>query len=342
MVSLRRWFNSIQIYTKKLWLIIILLVAFKLFLCSFQMMFILPDDSKIDDALMFRLAQNIDAGNWLGEYNWLTLSKHSFYALWLAILSWLGINVIVGGQMLYAFCCIIFLCATKPLFKHNASRLLIFTGLLYLPQSYAEYTLRIYRDNIYTSLVIIGMSALLGAFIRYKEKPQKVIVYEIIAGISLGAAWLTHEDNILLIPFIAVTIGIYFLLVLLNKHVKQKAIKLIQLLVPVMLIASMLGGWVYMNKAHYGRYIISDYTSSEFQDAVGAMIRACPEEQDRYEVLPYSTRMQLYEVSPAFKTLQPYLESNSMYTRYGDAERRYLNPSTIQWTIREAAQSAGH
>ena len=64
-----------------LWALALVGVAVKLLLCSFQLIVASPDLTPIDDTVMFNLAQSITAGNWLGEYDWLTLGKHSFYAL---------------------------------------------------------------------------------------------------------------------------------------------------------------------------------------------------------------------------------------------------------------------
>ena len=36
-----------------------------------------------------------------GEYDWLTLGKHSFYALWLAFLNLLHVNIVVGLSLIH-------------------------------------------------------------------------------------------------------------------------------------------------------------------------------------------------------------------------------------------------
>ena len=120
-----------------------------------------------------RLAKSISAGNWLGEYDWLTLGKHSFYALWLAFLNLLHVNIVVGGQALFAVSCLVLLAALKPVMRTNWGRLFVFAVTLYTPASWAENTLRVYRDNIYPSLVLLALAGLLGAFTRFREKPLR-------------------------------------------------------------------------------------------------------------------------------------------------------------------------
>ena len=120
-----------------MWLLAAFLIAVKLVLTSFQLMIASPDLSPIDDTLMFQLARNITAGQWLGEYNWLTLSKHSFFALWLAVVHMLGVNFLVAGQALYAAACALLLSAIRPLVKSCAARLCVFAAVLYTPATWS-------------------------------------------------------------------------------------------------------------------------------------------------------------------------------------------------------------
>ena len=327
---------------KVLWAAALLLAAFKIFLCKYQMMLASPELSPIDDTLMFDLANSIVKGEWLGEYNWLTLGKHSFYALWLAVLHLLGINVLVGGQLLYAAACLVLFAAVKPLFKHGWARLAFYGLILFFPVSWAEYTLRIYRDNIYPSLVLMLFSAVLGAFVRFDEKAGKAVPYLLVAGFSGGAAYLTHEDNILLLPFLLVGAAFYLLFLFRSPEVKQKARKALQLLVPAAICLLCVCLWCGMNLAHYGRFIVSDYTSPEFEAAVGAMARACPEDQERYLMIPRTTRLALYEVSPTLATIEPYMESPDIYGGYGDPSDKEIFSGGFHWAFRRAAQAAGY
>ena len=325
-----------------LWMLALGLFAVKLFLCSFQLMYASPDLSPIDDTLMVNLAKSIAEGNWLGEYNWLTLGKHAFFAFWLAFLSTFGINFLIGGQVLFALSCFALLCAIKPLFKTNLARLFVFTIVLFTPASWAEYTLRVYRDNIYPALVLLALCGILGAFVRIKEPPRAAIWYYVLTGFSLGAAWLCHEDNALLLPFIIVATLVYLLALFLGKGITRRGARLLQLCVPAALFALCIGGWSAANYAHYGRFIVSDFTASEFQNAMGALSRAYPEKQERYLLLPRETRLALYEASPTLATIAPYLETVEIYNGYGSVPDQEILSGGIHWAIRNAAGQAGY
>ncbi len=326
---------------RALWIAALMLAALKLLLCSFQLMYASPDLSPIDDTLMVDLAKSIASGQWLGEYNWLTLGKHSFFALWLALLNKLGLNFLIGGQLLFAAAALLLLGALRPLFKTNLARFFVFGIVLWTPASWAEHSLRAYRDNIYPALVLLAFAGLLGAFVRWREAAGRALPFYIAAGLALGAAWLSHEDNALLLPFLLCA-AILYVVFLVSGRAGQLPAKLALLAVPLALWGGCVAAWCGMNQKVYGRFIVSDFTSSEFSDAMGALARACPEDQDRYLLVPRTTRLALYAVSPTFATLEPYLETDDIYNGYGSVPDKEINSGGIHWAIRKAAGLAGY
>ena len=335
-ISLKR-----DISAKFLWGLALAAVAVKLILCSQQLFEAVPLASTIDDGLMMRLATSIREGNWLGEYGYLTLGKHSFFALWLAFLNVLHVNFLVGGQLLYAAACLVLLAAVKPLFCTNAARGLVFLAVLWLPASWAQFTLRVYRDNIYPALVLLALGGLVGAFCRFAQPAKKAVPYYVVAGAALAAAWLCHEDNALLLPFVGCAAAVYLVFLFTSKTAGQKRAKLALLLLPLALWAGGITAWKAMNYRYYGRFIVSDFSQGEFADAMGALTRVAPDAQQRYIPIPYQTRQMLYEISPTFALLQPYIETTHNYERYGLAHRSEFMANGIHWMLREAAANAG-
>ena len=335
-ISLKR-----DISAKFLWGLALAAVAVKLILCSQQLFEAVPLASTIDDGLMMRLATSIREGNWLGEYDYLTLGKHSFFALWLAFLNVLHVNFLVGGQLLYAVACLVLLAAMKPLFCTNAARGLVFLAVLWLPASWAQFTLRVYRDNIYPALVLLALGGLVGAFCRFAQPAKKAVPYYVVAGAALAAAWLCHEDNALLLPFVGCAAAVYLVFLFTSKTAGQKRAKLALLLLPLALWAGGITAWKAMNYRYYGRFIVSDFSQGEFADAMGALTRVAPGAQQRYIPIPYQTRQMLYEISPTLASIQDEIENGDMYSRYGYADKPEFIANGIHWMLREAAANAG-
>ena len=92
----KRWRNILA--WAALFAVFLGLAALKAQLLSLQRITIYPAAAPIDDELMFKTAQSIVDGNWFGAYNWLTLSKHMFFAVWLALLNVLGARLGVRGR----------------------------------------------------------------------------------------------------------------------------------------------------------------------------------------------------------------------------------------------------
>ena len=324
-----------------LWGLALAAAAAKMALCALQLAQATPAFSPIDDTLMFEMARSIREGNWLGEYGYLTLGKHSFFALWLAFLNVLHVNFLVGGQLLYAAACLVLLAAVKPLFCTNAARGLVFLAVLWLPASWAQFTLRVYRDNIYPALVLLALGGLVGAFCRFAQPAKKAVPYYVVAGAALAAAWLCHEDNALLLPFVGCAAAVYLVFLFTSKTAGQKRAKLALLLLPLALWAGGIAAWKAMNYRYYGRFIVSDFSQGEFADAMGALTRVAPGAQQRYIPIPYQTRQMLYEISPTLASIQDEIENGDMYSRYGYADKPEFIANGIHWMLREAAANAG-
>ena len=324
-----------------LWGLAMAAAAAKMALCALQLAQATPAFSPIDDTLMFEMARSIREGNWLGEYGYLTLGKHSFFALWLAFLNVLHVNFLVGGQLLYAAACLVLLAAVKPLFCTNAARGLVFLAVLWLPASWAQFTLRVYRDNIYPALVLLALGGLVGAFCRFAQPAKKAVPYYVVAGVALAAAWLCHEDNALLLPFVGCAAAVYLVFLFTSKTAGQKRAKLALLLLPLALWAGGIAAWKAMNYRYYGRFIVSDFSQGEFADAMGALTRVAPDAQQRYIPIPYQTRQMLYEISPTLASIQDEIENGDMYSRYGYADKPEFIANGIHWMLREAAANAG-
>ena len=136
-------------------------VGIKLILSYGQHVTIYPPLAPIDDDLMFKAAQNIVAGKWICEYGWLTISKHMFFAVWLAFLHMIKVPYMVGNMALWTLASALTVFTFKPVLNKNWQKLFLFLGLLYNPAMSAQYATRIYRDAIFPSLFLMFTAGLI-------------------------------------------------------------------------------------------------------------------------------------------------------------------------------------
>lgn len=325
-----------------LWVVFLGLVFFiiKLVLSRSQNVFLDPDASGLDDMMLYNSAVSITKGEWLGTYNWMTLSKHSFYSLWLAVMHWLHIPALASGQILWGIASFATAFAVFPVLKKKWLSLMLFVFLLFNPASLANpsplgFVSRIYRDNIFPALCLLCVAGMLGAAFRYKEGVSKTIGWFIVAGLAFAACWLCREDGWWLLPFVVIA-SVVILIFIVKDTGKNKVKRIVALCVPFVVLLAGTMSWRAANYANYGRFIISDFSSGEFADAYGALTRVKSSETDSEQVVPSDVREKLYELVPEFAELQPYLESASYLERYGN-----YNAGSFYWALREAAGEAG-
>ena len=314
-------------------------VVVKLVLAYGQHVTIYPPLAPIDDHLMFQAAQNIVAGNWLGKYGWLTISKHMFFAVWLAFLHVVKVPYMVGNMVLWSFACFTAVMAVKPVLNRNWQKLFLFLGLLYNPAMSAQYATRIYRDAVFPSLCLMFTAGVVAVGLRYKEKIGSWLVWLVLYGVSFGCIYLCREDGVWIMPLFAAAFVIIIAVLILDKR-KDILKKAVAMVLPFVLSAAVIGSYCYMNYIHYGRFIVSDFTSSEFKAAYGALASL---QQDNWHPLvsvPEDVREDAYKVSPFFAQLEDNIKSDWIENSWRNLHD--FSSDSFYWALRESVAQEGY
>lgn len=319
------------------------LVGLKLLLAGAQRVYLYPAESPIDDMLMFNAAQAISKGEWLGQYGWLTLSKHTFFSLWLYIMHLLHIPYLLATQLLWAAASLAAALAFAPVVKRRGLGVALFGVLLFNPASVANplpegYITRVYRDAIFPALCLLCIAGMVGFALRRGQRLRRSVVWLLVCGAGLAGAFLTREDGWWLLPFVVAASVVT--LVMMWKE-KIKLLRGVALLLPFAVLAGGMLGWMAQNNKVYGRFIMNDFSTGEFADAYGAMTRIEHANWHPQIAVPRDVREQLYAHVPAFAELEPILESGLFYSKYQGDLGDYSS-GAFYWALREAAQMQGH
>ena len=108
----------LQLNKRAFWCGVAVLVLLRCGLTSFQQAYTWVGGAPLDDELMFRAAQAITAGEWLGAYDYLTLSKAMFFPVWLALLHVLHLPYLVSGAALWCAASLLAAFAFAPLWRN--------------------------------------------------------------------------------------------------------------------------------------------------------------------------------------------------------------------------------
>ncbi|WP_370829161.1 hypothetical protein [Fournierella massiliensis] len=325
------------------WVLVALVVLVKLLMTRFQTVYVWVGGAPLDDELMFRAAQSITAGQWLGAYDWLTLSKHMFFAVWLAVCNLLHLPYLAAGQLLTCGAALACAFAFAPVLRRWKSRFALFALLAFSPAATASFTLRVYRDNIFPGLCMLFFAGLCGYALRCRRPVKQGIGWLVLSGVGLGLAWLIREDGVWLLPFAAAGTLILILTALRDKGSLAKKLGRCALLaVPYGLLAAAILVYSAVNYACYGLFAVSDFSSGSFAAAVGAMSRVKAEEWKPLCSVPTDVRMKLYDAVPELKQLEYWLEEDE------DLQNSFRNPElddyqsgSFYWALRKAAWNEG-
>lgn len=345
-MPLSRLKNRINLSRRAFWVWVAGLVLVRLALTGFQQAYTWVGGAPLDDELMFRAAQSISAGNWLGEYDYLTLSKSMFFPVWLAFLNALHIPYLLGGVGLWCAAALFAAFAFSPLWEKlpagqgRTVTLGLFAALAYLPTSWASYTLRVYRDNIFPALCLLAFAGFSAAALRVLRTDRTPLWPWLLAGgAGLTAGYLNREDaGLFLLPFtVLATLGMLGVAVRRRRWTRV----LVQLL-PYAMLAGGIGIFCALNQAYYGVFTLSDFSGGAFADAMGAMSRVATDAEDPMLSIPADARQKLYEAVPELDCLSYWLEEDpQMINDFRDPELEDYRAGSFYWAIRRAAQYEG-
>ena len=334
-----------------LWAFVVSLSAAKLWLTNWL---VVAGDAhaNFDDAHYLRLAAVIREGGWLGPYNALTLIKGPLYPIWIAAVHLLGIPLLVAQRLLCLAACAVFMVALRGLIARRWILAAIFCVLALEPASYLALTSRVVREGIYPALTLFVLASGVGFSTTVRRNAGVQFTWAIALGVSLGAFWLTREEGLWIMPSLIVLAACSVreaICARRDEGLTRLRLRLLAVcLIPIIWISSM-SAVSLLNRRHYGVYDIVELKARPFKDAMGALSRVEREGAGRRAGMPAASRECIYEHSPAFRELRPFLEGpvGEHWGQFGDDGGENVAPGFIRWgwfmwAVRSAASRAGH
>lgn len=261
-----------------------------------------------DDLLMVTLADNIVHGKWLGEYSEFTFIKGITYPLFLAVNYVLHIPAVLANSILYALAVIAFIAAVKPLLKKDSYLFVVYSVLMLSPISYSAFTMqRIYRDDIYYSLILILVSCYVAIIVRgFDEKIKKWLW---LLTVDFVAVMFCREDSIWVMPLMLV-----FSIIFIKKGISANwsvkyLCKFMFMPFASLFIAYMIFGIV--NFFVYGKFIINEMQYSSFSRAYALLCSIDTDEKMPKVKLSNAAIQKAYDISPTFYKLKTYYDGGA-------------------------------
>lgn len=312
------------------------LTVFKLWLTRSQPVFAIGNAS-LDDRLVLELAQSLVRGEWLGSYNEGTLAKGAGYSLFIALAFYLGVPLGLAQQGLYALACALFSRALKPV-GNSFTQLLVYLTLLWNPMSYEAPTMgRIMRQHLVTPLGIMIFASLVALYLRRTETFKNQWPWIIMGGFATGIFWITREESVWILPSILLLLGAIGF-----QGWKTSRPKYIALCLIGLSCAMTPSLWVSLkNHQHYGWFGTVEFKASEFKSAYGSLQRVKVGPELAQVPVSREARAAIYQVSPAFASLKPWLEREEWTNEGPTPADRQIKGGWFMWALRESVAHSG-
>lgn len=298
--------------------------------------------SEHDDDLLISYADNIMTGNWLGEYNYLTLVKGITFSIFLVLgyISRIPYSIIL--TLINIIASILFVRSIKPLVKNK-----YFLGILYIFLIFSPVTMeykvvqRIYRNSLTFSMVLFVLAGFIGTYLNLSEK-KKSIKWAVLAGISLFLFWNLREDTIWIVPFCVVS-SIISCIAIILKFLKEKNkkifIKLIVIMLPYIILFIGNGIICGLNYHYYGIYELNDRTGSKFAELISLMIKIDYEEEAEDVIISKDKMEYIVDSSESLSSIKEKIMDCYEAWTFGGEE---VKGDLFVWSFRTALEETGY
>ena len=315
----------------------------------------LQSDFIVDYGLFGQLAGSLADGQWLGAFDGRNLVKGPSYSIFIFWSYWAHIPLMIAEQLLYLLAAAVMGTALGRLGHSRWLGGVTFAALALNPIHLGAEGSALIREVFYTSvsILLVGSVLLLVSFVPALAETRSgwgfapLVVGGGFTGLVAAAYYLCREERAWIAPavLVAVVAGIW------SWRTRLLAVSpRIWTGLLVLVLAAGLSGYVCVNyvvqrnKQVYGAAVISDIADGQLARAYTWWQSVEVGPPKRHVPVPLAARDAVYQVSPAAKELEPFLEGPVMHWARLSCKSRpcdYIGAFYI-WAMREAIGDAGH
>ena len=301
-----------------------------------------------DDWIMVHMADALRSGQWLGEYNDLTLTKGMFFPLYLAVLNFLHLSYLSVSALLYTVSCMVFVYALRPLLKKYWACFTLYLVLLWNPVSYSVQAFqRVYRNSISYIQVLLIFGGLLALWLRRKEPVKKQILWLLTAAAGMVTFFYTREDAIWVEPFLLVFLLVYLGTMFFSwkkEHRREYVGKAVLVLLPFLCVWGAGQLIAQENDNHYNIRLTNELQKGGFAEMYKSMMAVKPEEDIPGVTMTREKIARMCDECPTLEKLEPYIQSSRLYwAGSGENEKDWeVRDGWVFWIFRTALAQAGY
>lgn len=316
---------------KLLMSILVILTIFRIFL-AMKIPLALQADAGYDDYLLINYASEMLKFNWLGDFDFLTLSKGSSFSVFIAINYILGIPYSFALIATYISSLIFFVYTLRNWIKNKMFLSLLYVFLLYSPVMFhSENAIKVYRGGLIVCFAILVVSGIMGIYANVNKNKNCLLKYSILSVISLSFFWFIKEDSVWILPFVFG--GIFLSIIKLGNKKNYKRILAVSL--PIIGLFLSINIYKTINYIKYGEYAITDRNDTYFKTIMGDLISIEDKTLDKNIWVSQKMLKKAYKYSPTLKQIEDKMDKK--YENLGGE----IPGDIVFWIFKEAASESG-
>lgn len=333
-------------YDKIFWGVIIFFGLIQIWMISGMDIYQLGDALQ-DNVLMVDYAESLCRGEWLGDYNNNTLLKRISYPVFLAVCYKLHLSYLTVLGIFWVLSVVVLVLALKKSIKSRIGLAFIYIFVLFNPVMYnSNYAQVIYRNAIIPPAVILSVALLIGLYARRNESKEIIAIWSAFSGLAFAFFWNIREDSIWLLPFYSGALIITAISIIIETKGKLEILKkLMLLLLSVFCFVDINVSIKFCNYINYEMYTDSELFHSNYAKLQDLLTQIEEVEEVEGVIVHKKTVEKLYEISPAFAELEPYM-GEYMYGTFwqvlgDDIDDGEVYSGYFFWGLRDVVQAAG-
>lgn len=297
-------------------------------------------------------AQSAKDWYWLRSYRELPFGTPPYirppiFPLYVALANLSGIPLRLTNELLFLFAAFVFAWVLTKAGQSQFLCALVYAAIVFHPASFFVNNL-VYPDALYAPVLLFALVGLIFLFL--KREAQRRLWYAVATGLLLAILWHVRQESVAIVGFLIV----YALLLLVaggeqrvfSTHTLKQLGVLVVVPAVVILTVSLIVKTI--NYARVGVFATDAMFTSDFERASKALLRVKPAVPIRFVSVPREARGRVYQISPAFKELEPYFEGDpgQTWVRFGKdvgvQAPGEISAGHFWWALNQATYMAGY
>ncbi len=308
--------------------------------CSIQVL-----DGPHDSLRYIGMAETIIKGQWLGQYDHMTLIRLPMYSIFVALNAKLGWPLHIVQQIIFLLSIFLLVAALKAL-KVAHWRTAIVFALCALHPLMILSTDFVATELLYTPAATALLAGCLGLLGTVRHSRIQYGLWVIVVSISSVLFWYTRPEGVWIFPFGVICLG--FLVWSCRDGIRNYWIRIFTALFAPCLVVLLVGHYLMsQNEKHYGVKVTHELSEPNLTAAFNWLTRLAPDSHRPYVPITKEAMGSAYEISPHFALLKPYLSKQTNgqgWAKFGCEWMGICDELAGGWTlwaIRDAAASIG-